>query len=265
MGFLKEIHRCWITIDNKLYIWDYYNNNDIACFDGLENLIVSVGLVIPKKDIFRDDILYLLVVTTPVEIVILGLSFQDKNINKEMYLHNSPFCVTTNNVSMLSIDGNKTGRIFLGGNDGNIYELIYDNEENLSSLFGVSKRCELLNLTYSYFTLLPPFLSFYNKNDSISKVLVDKDRNLLYCLTVKSVITLYDLGENNNLFHYIGQCADINKDSFNLCKRKESIKSFPKKDTFNNNSKEKNNVLKYKIFSFLFLFYLYFLFYCNRF
>lgn len=258
MGFLKEIHRCWISIDNKLYIWDYLNNNDIVCFDSLENIIVSVGMVEVKKDIFRDDILYLLVVCSCVEIVLLGISFEDKNVNKEMNLHNSPFSVSSNNVSMICVDGNKSGRIFLGGNDGNIYELLYENKNSSSlSYFGVSKQCELINLTYSYLSILPPFLSFSHKSDIIIKIVVDKDRNLLYCLSNKSVIWLYDLGENNDKFHYIGQCVDINKDSFNLCKRKESIKSFPKKDTFNINNKNNNNSKENNVYIYIYVYIYY--------
>lgn len=48
---------------------------DLAYFDGLGEIIVSVGLVKPKPDVFHEYIKYLLVLTTTVEIVVLGVKF----------------------------------------------------------------------------------------------------------------------------------------------------------------------------------------------
>lgn len=55
MGFFNEIHRCWITIDNELYLWDY-DSNDISCYDGLKSNIISVGIALPKKNLFLSKI-----------------------------------------------------------------------------------------------------------------------------------------------------------------------------------------------------------------
>ena len=51
------------------------NRRDLAYFDGLKEVILGVGIVIPKPNIFQDHIQYLLCLTTPQEIVILGVSF----------------------------------------------------------------------------------------------------------------------------------------------------------------------------------------------
>ncbi|GCB80930.1 hypothetical protein scyTo_0022731, partial [Scyliorhinus torazame] len=48
---------------------------DLAYFDGLSETILSVGLVKPRTGIFQPHIRQLLVLTTPVDIVILGVSF----------------------------------------------------------------------------------------------------------------------------------------------------------------------------------------------
>lgn len=48
---------------------------DLAYFDGLGEVIVSVGLVKPKPNVFYQYIKYLLVLTTTVEIVVLGVKF----------------------------------------------------------------------------------------------------------------------------------------------------------------------------------------------
>lgn len=49
--------------------------NDLAYFDGLGEVIISVGLVKPKPSVFYPCIKYLLVLTTTVEIVVLGVKF----------------------------------------------------------------------------------------------------------------------------------------------------------------------------------------------
>ena len=47
----------------------------MAYFDGLGEVIISVGLVKPKPDVFYPYIKYLLILTTTVEIVVLGVKF----------------------------------------------------------------------------------------------------------------------------------------------------------------------------------------------
>jgi nuclear pore complex protein Nup155 len=78
MGLFPEINRAWITIDKKLYIWDYINETDLYEYDELDQIILSVGLVKPKPGIFKEMIKYLIVLTTSVEIVLVDVSFQRK-------------------------------------------------------------------------------------------------------------------------------------------------------------------------------------------
>lgn len=47
---------------------------DVAYYDGLNQMIVSVGLVKPKPGVVIEDIKYLLILITPLEILILGIS-----------------------------------------------------------------------------------------------------------------------------------------------------------------------------------------------
>ena len=52
-----------------------YCSGDLAYFDGLTEIILTAGLVLPKPGIFQEHIQFLLVLTTPVDIAILGVSF----------------------------------------------------------------------------------------------------------------------------------------------------------------------------------------------
>lgn len=75
MGIMPEICRAWLTIDNTIYMWSYVDGKDLAYFDGLNEVVISVGLVQPKLGVFQDHIQFLLCLTTAVEVIILGVSF----------------------------------------------------------------------------------------------------------------------------------------------------------------------------------------------
>ena len=64
------LHTCYCI---TLYV--DASSGDLAYFDGLTEVILTAGLVLPKPGIFQEHIRFLLVLTTPVDIVILGVSF----------------------------------------------------------------------------------------------------------------------------------------------------------------------------------------------
>jgi nuclear pore complex protein Nup155 len=68
-----------VTIDNKLYLWNYLrseaaDDNEFEIFDSMKEVIVSVSLASPKPDIFSDKVHYVLVVASPVEIVLVAVA-----------------------------------------------------------------------------------------------------------------------------------------------------------------------------------------------
>ena len=75
MGLMPEIQRSWLTIDSNIYIWNYESGKDLAYFDGLNEVILSAGLVPPRVGVFQSHIQYLMCLTTALEIVLLGVSF----------------------------------------------------------------------------------------------------------------------------------------------------------------------------------------------
>uniref|UniRef100_A0A182NTM8 Nucleoporin Nup133/Nup155-like N-terminal domain-containing protein n=1 Tax=Anopheles dirus TaxID=7168 RepID=A0A182NTM8_9DIPT len=206
MGLFPEIGRAWLTIDSDLYIWTYENARDVAYFDGLSQAIVSVGLVTPKPGLFVADVKYLLVLTTPVEIVVLGVTFGDANSgtpnrslsgatqgSEEMQLMQTPiFVLTTDKVAIMCVQGTDDGRIFLGGRDGCLYEVAYQAESNW---FG--KRCRKINHSQGLMShLMPGILKIFTETDSVEKIVVDNSRNLLYVLMSKGSIEAWDLGKD---------------------------------------------------------------------
>ncbi|XP_073824814.1 nuclear pore complex protein Nup154 [Musca autumnalis] len=209
MGLFPEIGRAWLTIDSEIYIWTYEQTRDVAYYDGLSHLIVSVGLVKPKAGVFISDVKYLLILTTPIEIIVLGVTFGDttktisspiRNIQntttfEEMQLMSKPiFVLSTDNVSINIVLGTENGRVFLGGRDGCLYEIFYQAE---SSWFG--KRCKKINHSQGIVSyIVPSFLKVFSENDPIVRLATDKSRNLLYVLTEKGCIEVWDMGQDFN-------------------------------------------------------------------
>lgn len=199
MGLFTEINRAWLTIDSDIYVWAYEHGPDVAYFDGLGETIVSVGLVKPKPGVFHNFVKYLLVLTTTVEIVILGVTFsatKDGPLGQleEMHLLPDPvFVLPTDGVAINTIAGTSSGRIFMGGRDGCLYEVTY---QAAGSWFG--KRCKKVNhSTGTLSFLMPSFLNLaFGEEDPIIQISIDNSRNILFTLSEKSCITVFDLGES---------------------------------------------------------------------
>lgn len=167
----------------------------MAYFDGVNHLIISVALVRPKPNVFIDDVRHLLIVTTPIEIVVLGVIFADGNATggtAQMQLMDKPiFTVCTDNVAMTAIVGTADDdrRIMLGGRDGCLYELVYQAESNW---FG--KRCKKVNHSQSLMSyVVPGFLKVFAETDSLVRLAVDDTRACLYTLSEKGAIEAWDL------------------------------------------------------------------------
>lgn len=166
MGLFPEIGRAWLTIDSDIYIWTYEQARDVAYYDGLSHLILSAGLIKPKAGVLINDVKYLLLLTTPIEVIVLGVTFEEQKDSRctaasstRMQLLNKPlFVLGTDNISINVIEGTKDGRIFLGGRDGCLYEIDYHSE---SSWFG--KRCKKINHSQGLVSyIVPSFLKVFS-------------------------------------------------------------------------------------------------------
>ncbi|XP_045533770.1 nuclear pore complex protein Nup154 [Papilio machaon] len=199
MGVFPEISRVWLAIDSNIYVWAFEHGSDVAYFDGLGETIVSVGLVKPKAGVFQNFVKYLLVLTTTVEIVVLGVTFSaSKNDGsgefEEIHLVPEPvFVLPTDGISMMCVKSTSEGRIFMGGKDGCLYEITYQ-----AQLGWFGKHCKKINHSTSALSFLVP--SFLNAalydEDPIVKIEVDNSRHILYTLSEKGCIEVFDLGSD---------------------------------------------------------------------
>ncbi|XP_048876664.1 nuclear pore complex protein Nup155 [Brienomyrus brachyistius] len=198
MGVFPEISRAWLTVDNDIFMWNYEDGGDVAYFDGLSETILSVGLVKPKEGIFQPHIHFLLVLATPVDVVILGLSFpraqgglNDSVVGGMQLLPDPLYSIPTDNTYLLAVASTDLGRIFLAGKDGCLYEIAYQAEAGW-----FSQRCRKINHSKSSLSfLVPSLLQFsFSEDDPVVQIAVDNSRNILYTRSEKGVLQMYDLG-----------------------------------------------------------------------
>lgn len=154
MGFFPEIERVWITVDHRLYLWSIKDPEDYFEFEETDQIIIGVGLVKPKPGIFVDSVENLIILSTPTELIILGLKF-DKNTRKiDLYL--TELKANTDNLLLNQIVGTNDGRIFLCGNSQHVFELVYNGWSSW-----LSRRCQLVNVTgHQLSFLIPSFVPF---------------------------------------------------------------------------------------------------------
>ncbi|XP_006889597.1 PREDICTED: nuclear pore complex protein Nup155-like isoform X2 [Elephantulus edwardii] len=203
MGVFPPISRAWLTIDSDIFMWNYEDGGDLAYFDGLSETILAVGLVKPKAGIFQPHVRHLLVLATPVDIVILGLSYANlqtgsgvlnDSMSGGMQLLPDPlYSLPTDNTYLLTITSTDNGRIFLAGKDGCLYEVAYQAEAGW-----FSQRCRKINHSKSALSfLVPSVLQFtFSEDDPIVQIAIDNSRNILYTRSEKGVIQVYDLGHD---------------------------------------------------------------------
>eukprot|EP01035_Chromulina_nebulosa_P029906 gene29906-39692_t len=227
------MNRVWITVDNKLFLWNYLKSdeitmNDCETFTGMKEVIISVSLATPKAEIFAEKVQYILVVASPVEVVLLAISIPTSSDSSEqresdhcqrLKLISTSVSLPSDNTTMFKIVGAQTGRIFMAGNDGNLYELEYSHrEKSWASLLGIDSddstslgdrvKCQKVNhfrWNWQLVHLLPPVVRSVTgmKDDGVLvDILVDDVRQVLYTLTTFSSLSVFYLGSNGmqNIF-----------------------------------------------------------------
>ena len=232
MGILPEIHRVWITIDNRLYLWNY-NQNDYIEYSEIPEIIYSVTLVTPKAGHFTAKVKYALIVITPIEIHLLAVSMDDDFRN--VSITKSGYTAPTEDITFMSVASSRNGRIFMGGHDGYLYEFTYSKQSwGISNVFGIlgggdeSKFGKRVKLNGSFMTQLSfRELFSFQKPEPLVKVAVDDMRNYLYTLSSSGVLRIYTLDDGEGNVREFQNSVDlISKAQVNV--HRSNLKSSPK-------------------------------------
>ncbi|KAH7928555.1 nucleoporin [Leucogyrophana mollusca] len=191
MGLIPDIERVWISIDHKLFLWDYVEGQEISSFVDQPDVITHVAVVKPKPGVFIDEISSIMVICTPVSVLLIGLSTSsvvgpNNRPRKDIKMYATDMTVATD-IEMTSVAGTQDGRIFMcGSQDGALYELHYQQSE---SWFG--KRVQLINHSVGGVQSLFPRFTAPSQEDRIVSVVADLSRHCFYTLTAKNTISVY--------------------------------------------------------------------------
>lgn len=203
-GIFPEISHAWVTLDNRLFLWNYRDDGqDWTVFDELDQVIISVALVRPKRKVFVEKVEHLLVVATPVEVILLAVVQRDSGSVNLLSTHLS---IPSDNTQMLKVKGTGTGRVFMCGRDGNLFELHYQAEDSW-----FRKKVRKVNHTQTLISAFVPSFLKFTTEDPIIDIAVDDDRNLLFTLSDKSCITVYDLGSDGEGFTQVASVYNVKK------------------------------------------------------
>ena len=127
MGLFPEIGHVWMTVDNRLFLWNYEDQESFASYDFEDEneLILTVVLVTPRPGVFIAEIEYLIALATTSKIILLGLRKLSKTADS-YEICSTPLAVSSDDIAILSMKGSDDGRLFMCGSDGNLYELEYE-------------------------------------------------------------------------------------------------------------------------------------------
>ncbi|KAJ3128459.1 hypothetical protein HK098_004354 [Nowakowskiella sp. JEL0407] len=212
VGLLPDINHAWFTVDNKLGLWNYNDWSDFLIWNEQDQIINCVALVKPVPGVFMEEVEYLLVIATTLEVILLGVTLEVKssNLGADKYCANMQLYVTgmtvpTDDILICSISGTDSGRIFLGGKNGHLYELQYQAEEGW-----FTKRCQKIDqFSALYMNFVPSFITFWNSEDPIVQIEIDNSTKMMFILFNNNSIEVVYLGPDGKGFERRGRLNDI--------------------------------------------------------
>jgi len=204
-GLLKEIHYAWISVDKRLFLWNYEKKDEWIAFDELKDVIVTVGIAKPKKGLFIQEVKHVLIVVTRLEIQLFGLGFGPqgqgpRKFNKEIYVYPSDYRVSTDGELLNSVIASDEGRIFLCGSKGSVFEFTYDVQcDWLGNPRRKVRKVDCSTSIFSNFLKSTLPFAFGGSEDPITKIVLDEfgPKTYIYALTKSGQIQVYLVPKRN--------------------------------------------------------------------
>lgn len=202
MGLFPQIHRAWLTVDNKIFLWSYsaahpnYSNaDDLYMFEGINQIIISVALVPAPRGEFGDAA-YIMAVATAFDVFLLALTITEDQVE----LSHTGIQARTEGVLMLKIAGTPDGRIFMAGSNGALHEFVYATNRTprmWDLISGRPSKAIRRIQTSMIARCLPSSLrALFSRNDELVDLAIDHTRSAVYTLSEAGILTVYDISGN---------------------------------------------------------------------
>ncbi|CAD7926297.1 unnamed protein product [Amoebophrya sp. A120] len=191
-GYFSEIECAWQSVGPVLHLWT--SDNRSKEYIGVDQDILAAAVVRAKSFLEAD---FVLVLTTVSEVSLHSLRFRP---DAGIQLQKLPtYTLATDDTRIIRIEGDpRSRRIFMGGQDGGIYEFRYTREDDRGFF---RKRAACAKHTLRSAGYLPAFLSSLfgssnnNPEKAVEQLTVDSTRELLYALR-RDVILVFDIASN---------------------------------------------------------------------
>lgn len=196
-GLFPSISRVWLTVDNRLILWDYRNGCEFTDFTELEEIIVMMGTPVrPTESIFQPHVTLVLPVATAGSVHLLGLCVMNVEEMSDIKIVSLGYCAAAPAIVTKITVASASGRIFCAGANGEVYELRYIRESTpfvprirmicFSYLFSsrpcVGQITGALNMIKETWT---------GRKSALRDIVVDEQRNLVLTLDFDSTITAW--------------------------------------------------------------------------
>ncbi|VDM32661.1 unnamed protein product [Hydatigera taeniaeformis] len=225
MGIFPQCRKAWLTVDAEFFLWNFEDGEDLAFYDGCQDVIISVSLLRSKPGFLPSTIEYLLALATPSNLIILGVTY-DYTTSQCSYYYNGIFnvlptplyLVSTEHYYITCMESTSNGRLFMGDREGNLLECIYKpiqalNDSMSGQALAPNGMCSITNHTASslnYF--LPTILTNgFRSSGAITRISVDSRRGLLWTLSANSHLTVYqyDIPGTKTDTNYLSKIASL--------------------------------------------------------
>ncbi|KNC80971.1 hypothetical protein SARC_06686 [Sphaeroforma arctica JP610] len=175
MGLFPQIMHAYFVIGRKLVLWDL-GNSAFTIYADSPAPITSTTLVLPRPGVMDARCKYLLVVCTKDSVSLVEVGYGSDYALK---LWATDFAKSGLESQILQVASTPCGRIFMGAEDGALYELLYQRPTGwLSSKGSCYLHNHTKNIIGSVFNMLMPGLT--PVAPAIIEVVVDPERSLLY-------------------------------------------------------------------------------------
>ena len=187
LGLFPEVSHAWATADGRLCLWNYWRSGgepvEWAVPDSRQ-VLVAVGMCRPRSGVLSEAVAQVLVLATPTEVCLVGVCVRGEGEAAALELVDLPtYRILSDNVSMDVIAGGPDGRIWMGGRDGYLHELVYWGG-------GCRKVCHC----GSFARLLPPLAQgWLGTVDPIVQVACSKDGTAVFTLSKAAAIRCFDV------------------------------------------------------------------------